>query len=294
MKKTILFLDAGTRSTLSMLRSIGQLDQYRMYTAGMSSWSFCRFSRYCTRHFVYEDPQRNHRLFIESLRHIITQLKPDYICPTTDKTLYSIYSSSLYDDIKEILIAPEKELYLTTFDKQKMNQIADLCQIKRIEDILSDDISFPMVVKPRQSLFIQNDQMYSGFRRIVSNEGERSQALKEFQGYDASPLIQPMIKGNGYGVFAAAKDGKIFAVFAHERIREIPPGGGVSTMRRSIKVHPYLLDATEKLVRSLNWTGILMVEFKGRPRRIPILWKSMGDHGDLWILRFAKGLIFPK
>ncbi len=88
--------------------------------------------------------------------------------------------------------------------------------------------------------------------------------LDSIKNIDTTPLIQEVIEGEGNGIFIAAKDGEIFSSFAHERIREVPPGGGASTLRKSSKIDKELFDYTKKLISNLKWDGIAMVEFKGK------------------------------
>ncbi len=263
MKKKLLFLDADLRSTLSLIRSIGELDQFNIILAGQSRFDLCRFSKFSNRFYIYYPPHKNHTAFIENLQQIIKNIKPDYIVPCSDRTLYSIYSSSIYDEIKPILLAPNKEEYLYAFDKRRMNHLINSCGIKIIDEISVQDDILPIVIKPRQSKYIINNQLINGYRKIVFSKEDFTLALEEIKKFDDAPLIQKQIKGKGYGIFIAAKEGKIFSSFAHERIREVPLSGGFSTFRRSIGVDSQLLQAISKIVRTLKWTGIMMVEFKG-------------------------------
>jgi predicted ATP-grasp superfamily ATP-dependent carboligase len=76
------------------------------------------------------------------------------------------------------------------------------------------------------------------------------------------PLIQERVNGPGSGLFALCEHGNIRAAFAHRRIREKPPSGGVSVLREAIPVEPATLRYAEKLLSALNWHGVAMVEFK--------------------------------
>src|SRR5690606_40973673 len=66
------------------------------------------------------------------------------------------------------------------------------------------------------------------------------------------------------GVFVVVWGGKLLAAFAHERLREKPPSGGVSIFRRSVAPDPVLLERSLSLLRRFDWQGVAMVEFKRR------------------------------
>ncbi|RBW70187.1 hypothetical protein [Bacillus taeanensis] len=195
MKKTMLFLDGDKRATLSIIRSIGKMNTYHILSAGKSKTDLCRFSKYCEKHYKYDDPEKSIISFIHSLKEIIKISKPDYIFPCSDISLFSIYTSSFYDEIKEKLIAPNKETYLLSFDKDKMQKITASCGVKIIEEASFNECEFPIVVKPRQSRTIIEDRMIYGFRKIVHNKKGLEKALFEVNQYDKKPLLQKMIKG---------------------------------------------------------------------------------------------------
>ena len=52
------------------------------------------------------------------------------------------------------------------------------------------------------------------------------------------------------------------AAFAHRRIREYPVSGGASTYRESVTVPADLRRWSEQLLRSADWSGAAMVEFR--------------------------------
>ena len=53
-------------------------------------------------------------------------------------------------------------------------------------------------------------------------------------------LIQERIVGPGVGVFVLFDRGQLLAAFAHRRLREKPPSGGVSVLRESVPLAPSL------------------------------------------------------
>ncbi len=75
-------------------------------------------------------------------------------------------------------------------------------------------------------------------------------------------LLQERIYGGAEGLFALRWDGAQVATFAHRRLREKPPAGGISVYRESIAITDALAAATDALLRALDWQGVAMVECK--------------------------------
>jgi predicted ATP-grasp superfamily ATP-dependent carboligase len=51
-------------------------------------------------------------------------------------------------------------------------------------------------------------------------------------------------------------------MFAHRRLREKPPAGGVSVYRESIPLDPALVGPGLRLLEALDWQGVAMIECK--------------------------------
>jgi len=75
-------------------------------------------------------------------------------------------------------------------------------------------------------------------------------------------LLQERIVGPGIGVSLLVWDGRVVAHFAHRRLRERPPSGGVSVYAESVRVDDALVARSATLLRRLDWQGVAMVEYK--------------------------------
>jgi len=81
-------------------------------------------------------------------------------------------------------------------------------------------------------------------------------------------LIQERIPADGRGLGVGLlmdRDGRRVASFAYERLAEYPVSGGPSTDRRSLS-DPGLVELSVRLLESLEWRGVAMVEWKQDPR----------------------------
>lgn len=101
-------------------------------------------------------------------------------------------------------------------------------------------------------------------RKIVSRacldqprERARIASLLQQQDY----VLQRHVRGEGVCVGMLADDGVLQAISGHRRVREFPRNGGTSTARRVFSDEA-LFFRIEPFVRSLRYTGVLMLEFR--------------------------------
>jgi predicted ATP-grasp superfamily ATP-dependent carboligase len=121
---------------------------------------------------------------------------------------------------------------------------------------------FPAVVKPHRSVI----STARGRRKVSASyvaDAASCRAVVAALPEGAFPiLLQRRVRGPGEGLFLLRWDGCVVAAFAHRRLREKPPEGGVSVYRESIALPPQLLAAGTKLLDLLDWQGVAMVECK--------------------------------
>ena len=90
------------------------------------------------------------------------------------------------------------------------------------------------------------------------------------------------------------RDGQIVAQFAHRRIREKPPSGGVSVLCESICAPEEALVAQEGLLEKWRWFGVAMVEFKcDRRDSVPKLMEVNARFWGSLQLAISAGVDFP-
>ncbi|WP_435419236.1 carboxylate--amine ligase [Parerythrobacter aurantius] len=89
--------------------------------------------------------------------------------------------------------------------------------------------------------------------------------------YDALgrwPLVQYRCPGYGFGQMLNMHRGKATLRFQHERLREYPPSGGVSSFCQSLPVtdHAAQFELSERLLQEIGWEGPAMVEYRHDPQ----------------------------
>jgi len=153
------------------------------------------------------------------------------------------------------------------------------------------DDAGPFVLKPSRSV--------AGGKKLSVSYAEGTPELTrtiEALPDEAFPLlIQERIQGTGEGIFLLMWNGELRATFAHRRIREKPPSGGVSVVRDSAIPDEDLVEAASNLMKKLDWNGVAMVEFKVEERtRIPYLMEINGRFWGSLQLAVDAGVDFPR
>jgi len=128
--------------------------------------------------------------------------------------------------------------------------------------IAPDDLRFPVVVKPARSVVERDGKRLKTAVAYASDGAELNRLLTDLPVSTYPVLLQERIVGPGVGIFVFRWDGQVRAVFAHRRIREKPPSGGVSVYRESIPADPALVRRSIALLESFQWQGVAMVEYK--------------------------------
>ena len=156
-------------------------------------------------------------------------------------------------------------------------------------------VGLPAVVKPRFSKFQRGSQWIEGGQtRYVHTLEELEAACRTIHRAVPRPVVQEYVPGEGRGIFVLMNRGKVCAGFAHRRIREKPPSGGVSVLSESVPLDPQLLLYSERLLESLKWHGVAMVEFKHDVRDgIPKLLEINGRFWGSLQLAIEAGVDFP-
>lgn len=263
--KLIVILDSESRKALAMTRAFGKLghvvinvSKLKKPLAGSSKYSksVIKISEYTE----------------DVLLDLITMCNCDILLPCEEKTLEIILKSKLIKDRVECY-APSLENFNIANDKLLTMKHASGLGINIPKTILIDDyndltreiasnsnLEYPLIIKPRKS---------SGSRGIVkvNNKVELLNHIKVVYMEYGPLIVQEFIPhgGDAIGVSFFIIDGEEVLYFMHKRIREFPVNGGPSTFCVSI-FDESILEISRKLVKSLSWNGLVMVEFKIDPR----------------------------
>lgn len=156
------------------------------------------------------------------------------------------------------------------------------------------ELSYPAVVKPARSRVRVGSGWISTGVRYATDARDLTQILYSLPAETFPILLQERIEGPGVGLFACFDDGHATAMFAHRRLREKPPSGGVSVLSESTPLDPAAVEYSQRLLSELGWRGVAMVEFKRDDRDGQL--RLMEINGRFWgslELAIAAGVDFP-
>jgi predicted ATP-grasp superfamily ATP-dependent carboligase len=120
------------------------------------------------------------------------------------------------------------------------------------------------------------------------------EVLERYEAFVNRPFfVQEYTRGKGQGIFALYNRGQPVAFFAHKRLREKPPSGGVSVLSESVELNPQMVDIATRVLNHVNWHGIAMVEFKVSPERGPFLIEINARFWGSLQLAIDAGVDFP-
>jgi predicted ATP-grasp superfamily ATP-dependent carboligase len=269
VKARVLVTDGDERAALAVVRSLGRAG-HEVHVASRGGRSLAGASRFARSDGGMPDALQDAAGFGATLHARCAELSIDVLLPIAEPALEAVLRAMHADGSRDawpIVPFPDLAIYQDVVHKGRVWEAAREAGLDVPEQWTlqgSDDLdgvpgsAAALVVKPARSV--------SGGRKWGVSYADTRDELVEAVGAlpaEAFPLlIQERIRGDGAGVFLLRWQGHTRAAFAHRRIREKPPSGGVSVLRESAALDPELQGRAEALLDALGWNGVAMVEFK--------------------------------
>lgn len=300
-KPSVLVLDANQRSALAVTRSLGKSGQYDISTADSVPSALAGASRYSQTYYRYPDPNQYPKEFVRWIRDFSAKHHFDLYMPTTEVT-----SQLMLQFEKEL---PDVEVPFAAYDsvmalaqKASLVKLAQECGVAVPQSVVYESrkqvdtrtLNFPVVIKPSLSRIFRDDHWVHTQVKVINDSADWENTIRELEYLDYAPfMLQEFIPGHGSGVFCIYNRGKPVQFFAHQRLREKPPEGGVSVLSRSIPVPEDLKSASERLLNAVNWHGVAMVEFRISDEGNPYLMEVNTRFWGSLQLAIDAGVDFP-
>jgi predicted ATP-grasp superfamily ATP-dependent carboligase len=300
--KRVLVLDACQRSALSVTRSLGSRD-IPVITADETPTALAGCSRFSNHYFRYPSPGREPDRFIAALAGCVREQDIQMILPMTElTTTLLLRNQPVFSGV--IIPFPDPGTVDSLADKCSLMRLAESLQVPMPKTRYVDDpgefnpgqadLSYPVVLKPGKSWLTGPQGWFHSSVRIAHDLKTVENHLKSDPAFKVGPfLVQQCVSGTGQGVFALYDHGKALAFFAHRRLREKPPSGGVSVLSESVPVDPVLLGHARALLDTVGWHGIAMVEFKVGDDGTPYLMEINTRFWGSLQLAIDAGVDFP-
>lgn len=271
MSPKILVTDGGERAALAVVRSVGRAG-HTVYVGSPSGRSIAGASRFCTSETAMPDPLTRSADFVDAVEQLVARLGVEALCPITEAALLALLPARERLGSARIPF-PDADTFRHVSDKCSVLDAAKSLGMKvpgQVKLAARHDrakldmaaLPFPLVLKPSRSVVEEGARRMKVGVSHAANPRELDAQLNRFSDAAFPILVQQRIVGSGGGLFLLLWEDEIIAVFAHRRIREKPPSGGVSVYRESVLPDREFVDQATALLRRLGWRGVAMVEFK--------------------------------
>lgn len=296
MTDKIFITDAGQRKAVPIIRALGR-SGLSVVAGENSRWSMGFYSKYCGKKYVYPDPEKE----ADFIGWLIDHAKKGVftiLFPIDERTMTPV--TKHLSELQKYVLVPvvDHPTYMMARDKWKTLETAKkvgvpipktwwYATLEEFHD-KKNEVEIPCIIKPRSSSGSR------GLKIIPQAEALEHGYLAVHEQYPY-PLIQELIPHGGetFGVEFLLDQGHVLAHFMHKRLREYPIAGGPSTLRESV-YDKELIETASRLLSSIGWHGVAMVEFKVDPRNgLP---KLMEINPKFWgsiALPIVAGVNFP-
>ena len=273
MALKVFVTDGDERPALAIARSLARNAGATVVVGADRQDSLASSSRYCTHHVMYPSPAANPNAFSRFLLDLLARERIDVVLPVTDVTTHAVCAHQEAIGRRAATAVPSLAAFELASDKWALLQLArwhsvPIPSTEFVSDAAGvaaviDRVTYPAVVKPGRSRILTSEGWVTTGVHYADSRAELLR-LYEHVAYLARypSLIQQRISGPGFGVFFLFDHGLPAAEFAHRRLREKPPAGGVSVLCESVPVDPVLREYAIRLLGALGWHGVAMVEFK--------------------------------
>jgi predicted ATP-grasp superfamily ATP-dependent carboligase len=302
--RTVIVTDGEQRAALAVVRSLGAAG-YRCVVTSSSRASIAGGSRFVTRTVTVPNALERPTAFADAIAAIVAAERAAVVLPIAEQSLLAILPVRARLS-PAILPFPDLAAFSALTDKQRLLEEASKVGIAiPAQEIVRDadaaasmDLSgleYPVVVKPARSV---GERAGVRARFSVSYASDASELRRKIRALPRAAfplLLQQRVVGPGTGIFLLLWDGKLMAQFAHQRLSEKPPSGGVSVYCESVSIDEGLRDRSHALLDRFGWRGVAMVEYKRDSETgQPYLMEVNGRFWGSLQLAIDSGVDFPR
>ena len=298
----VLVLDANQRSALAATRALARSGA-EVITADSTEKTLAGASRFSTSQLTYPCPYKSPDDFCATLPGLTRGAAADVLLPMTEVSTYLVARHR--QDYSGLAVpVAEFSAFEELSDKGKLFESAARLDIPiprtyHVSDpadaaAYAQEIGYPVVLKPYRSRILADGRWLTTSVRIAEDRKSLTSLLLEEDAFSRHPfLVQEHVDGVGQGIFTLYDAGQPLAFFAHRRLRERPPWGGVSVLSESVPIDDRMREIAQQLLGTVRWDGPAMVEFKVARDGTPFLMEINPRFWGSLQLAVDAGIDFP-
>ena len=301
MKHLILVLDAAQRSALAVTRALGKLEDFTVVTAESTPSALAGTSKYSSRYIQSPSASDEPELYLQWIQSICADTTFSLVIPVTEITSQLLLMHA--EQLPNVRLAfADYDTVMSLADKYRLLEqakaagvpVPDFQLFPSSASLNAQALTYPCVIKPCLSRIYSPDGWISTSVKILHSDEDLHAALHSASYLSQYPfMVQSFIPGTGAGIFCLYHKGQPVTFFAHKRLREKPPQGGVSVLSESIAIDPILEKYARRLLDHVHWHGVAMVEFRVSPEGQPYLMEVNTRFWGSLQLSIDAGVNFP-
>lgn len=269
--KNVIITDVKYRMAISPIRELSKKG-YKITAADFENVAFqeriCEYSKYVNEKNTISEEKDAFKNDIISL----CKEERKVLLPVNRKSLVNVISSK--DELEKYcdFLVPSLEAINLADDKNIMHKMAQKLDVptplttsleehNSIEE-MSEKVQFPCIIKFRngEAMGLKPHDRY----KIVNSKDEFIKAYNLMNDMDKNPIASSYISGHDIGVAVIMdKNQKAVDFICYESFREYPIEGGPTCFLKTI-FNRDLLKYACKLLEEIKFTGVAMLDFKGR------------------------------
>ncbi|MEO6210037.1 MAG: ATP-grasp domain-containing protein [Gemmatimonadaceae bacterium] len=300
--RRILVTDGTQRSALAVVRSLGR-SGHTVFVCSTRVPSLAGASRFSFAESIVPDPLVSPVDFATEVTLLVDRWRIDTLIPIAEASLLALLPERA--TVGATIPFPDERIVRAVMDKGAVLAAArelGIATPRQVvlaskNDLLAMDptqLDYPVVLKPSRSVGEHDGRRVAVGVLHVADAASLRPLVESLDDAAFPLLIQQRIIGPGTGVFLLVWDGVVRATFAHRRLREKPPSGGVSVYSESIAADPELVEKSRLLLEGMRWNGVAMVEYKLDARTgVPYLMEVNGRFWGSLQLAIDAGVDFP-
>lgn len=227
------------------------------------------------------------------LERVIRSRGPDAVLPLDDAALWLASGADLAG---AVFVGPSAAGAALALDKGAQLRAAAAAGLavpatQTVDERdVATDANWPVVVKSSAAVTEVDGRLVRPGGAIFADAEECDRGRGRLQG---TLLRQPLISGTGEGVFGYIDERGPAVLSAHRRVRMVNPHGSASSACASIDVDPALVEPITRLLTSIGWRGMFMIEFLRDDAGVPWFMEVNGRAWGSMALARRRGLEYP-